>query len=105
MVSFFIIIFKHKMYLILIINQNLILRDHERNKINNKTEFSPKIRTKLSKFNFTIIVPFHNKCPSCYATEFIPCTYKNYQNVFLWEYFWSIVVNLKMLMRSTLRVI
>ena len=40
------------MYLIIIINQNLLLCDHENNTNNNKTEFSLKIVTDCQNSNF-----------------------------------------------------
>ena len=43
---------EHIMYLIIIINQNLILCDHENIKINNKTEFSLKLVTNCQNSNF-----------------------------------------------------
>ena len=43
---------EHIMYLILIINQNLILCDHDNIKINNKTEFSLKLVTNCQNSNF-----------------------------------------------------
>ena len=87
------------MYLIIIINQNLILCDHENIKINNKTEFS-LISNKFSKFkflnklcHFTINILIYIKFSSCYASEFIPYTYFKYNytiinvNIFLSGYF------------------
>ena len=43
---------EHIMHLNIIINQNLILCDHENIKINNKTEFSLKLVTNCQHSNF-----------------------------------------------------
>ena len=70
------------MYLIIIMNKNLILCDHDNNKINNKTEFSLKLVTNcensiffISCAHFTINILIDIKFSSCYASEFIPYTY------------------------------
>ena len=71
------------MYLFIIINRNLILCDHDNQKINNNTEFSLKIVTIVSFLNklchFTINVLIDIKFSSWYASEFI----HNNNNIYL----------------------
>ena len=72
------------MYLILIINQNLIACDHENNlkKLSQNTNKLSKTYFKTILCHFTIIVLIDIKFSSCYASEFIPYTYLNYNYVF-----------------------
>ena len=87
------------MYLIVLINQNLILCDLENKKIYNKAVFLIKIIINcpfLNVFNkvchFTINVHIYIKCSSFYASEFIPYTYLNYKHVFLIGIFFSLLI-------------
>ena len=86
------------MYLIITINQNLLLCDHENKKLITKLNFH-SISNKLSKFkflnklcHFTINILIYIKFSSCYTSEFIPYTYFKYNytiinvNIFLSGY-------------------